>query len=77
MEYHCSCFSGLDREYSCTDRGGSTCKHRSSEERISISPILLTVYVVTIILAVLCWFVRFVTRVAITSQGRNCQLRGN
>ncbi|XP_044176343.1 uncharacterized protein LOC114947826 isoform X3 [Acropora millepora] len=61
--------AGLDREYSCTDRGGSTCEHQSSEERKSISPILLTVYVVTIISAVLCWFVRFITQVTITSQG--------
>ena len=71
MEYQCSYFSGLDREYACTDRGGSACGHRSSEERQSV--LLLTV-IVTIFLTVLYWCVRFIRQVTITLEGRNCQL---
>ena len=70
MEYQCSYFPGLDREYSCTHRGGSTCGHQSSEERHSI---LLTV-ILTIVLAMLYWCVRFIRQVTITLEGRNCQL---
>ena len=70
MEYQCSYFLGLDREYSCTHRGGSTCGHQSSEERHSI---LLTV-ILTIVLAMLYWCVRFIRQVTITLEGKNCQL---
>ncbi|XP_074619669.1 uncharacterized protein LOC141878598 [Acropora palmata] len=57
--------AGLDREYSCTDRGGSADGHRSSEERQSI---LLTVIVI-IVSAVLCWCLRFIRKVTITLEG--------
>ena len=48
------------------------CGHQSSEERKSISPILLTV-VVTVILVVLYWLVRFLIQVTIALEGRDCQ----
>ena len=75
MEYQCSYFPGLDREYSFANRRGSAWGHRSGEEiRNSISPVWLTV-LVTIILAVLYWCVRFFTQVTSASEGRNdCQV---
>lgn len=72
MEYQCSYFSGLDREYGCTDRGGSACGHRSTEERQSV--LLLTV-IVTIFLTVLYWCVRFIRQVTITLEGRNLSIK--
>ncbi|XP_015760902.1 PREDICTED: uncharacterized protein LOC107340073 isoform X2 [Acropora digitifera] len=57
--------NGLDREYSFTNRGGSAWGHGSGEERSSISPVLLTVLVTLIFLAVLLhqcmWFFSQVT----------------
>ncbi|XP_067041736.1 uncharacterized protein [Acropora muricata] len=61
--------AGLDREYSFANRRGSAWGHRSGEEiRNSISPVWLTV-LVTIILAVLYWCVRFFTQVTSASEG--------
>ena len=73
MEYQYSYFSGLDREYSFTNRGGSAWGHQSGEERNSISRLLWTVAVTSVLAVVLHLAMGFLSHLTIVLEGKNCQ----
>ena len=71
MEYQYSYFPGVD---SVTNIGGCAWEHRSGEERNSISQVLLKAAVTIVLTVVLHLAMRFLSRLTIVLEGKNCQL---